>query len=282
MNLLALETSTEACSVAVWIDGAVRERFELAPRRHAELALPWAEQLLAEAGWTVQEGVLKNAEGAPFAPEIVLNQSGSAMRAGSEVQQIVDIYVEALRPLGIQPRVTVLDSAQYVERTNRFAFDMAWYERGLSLSPGNEQALYWGTASATQNGSKNWMGVASPAVDAMIDRMVNATTAGDYTAAVQALAAELGVASLVEMAIFIGVLVVATALGLVVRRRHGRGDLDRTDLGLDERAHRGRRPRRPARAPHLAGRGGKRAHRHGLGEVAGGRVVRLGRQARAG
>jgi tRNA threonylcarbamoyladenosine biosynthesis protein TsaB len=50
VNLLAFETATEACSVALWIDGEVRERFELAPRRHAELALPWAEQLLAEAG----------------------------------------------------------------------------------------------------------------------------------------------------------------------------------------------------------------------------------------
>ena len=50
MKLLALETSTEACSVALWLDGEVRERFELAPRRHAELTLPWAEQLLADAG----------------------------------------------------------------------------------------------------------------------------------------------------------------------------------------------------------------------------------------
>lgn len=50
MNLLALETSTEACSVAVWRDGEVLERFEIAPRRHAELALPWAQALLAEAG----------------------------------------------------------------------------------------------------------------------------------------------------------------------------------------------------------------------------------------
>ncbi|BDU15632.1 tRNA (adenosine(37)-N6)-threonylcarbamoyltransferase complex dimerization subunit type 1 TsaB [Lysobacter auxotrophicus] len=50
MNLLAFETSTEALSVALSIDGDVRERFELAPRRHAELALPWAEALLAEAG----------------------------------------------------------------------------------------------------------------------------------------------------------------------------------------------------------------------------------------
>ena len=50
MNLLAFELSTEACSVALWVDGDVRERHEIAPRRHAELALPWAEALLAEAG----------------------------------------------------------------------------------------------------------------------------------------------------------------------------------------------------------------------------------------
>ncbi len=50
MKLLAFETATEACSVALSIDGELRERFEIAPRRHAELALPWAEALLAEAG----------------------------------------------------------------------------------------------------------------------------------------------------------------------------------------------------------------------------------------
>ena len=50
MNLLALETATEACSVALWIDGEVRERFEIAPRRHTELVLPWIDALLAEAG----------------------------------------------------------------------------------------------------------------------------------------------------------------------------------------------------------------------------------------
>lgn len=50
MKLLAFETSTEACSVAIWRDGEVVERFGIAPRRHAELALPWAEALLAEAG----------------------------------------------------------------------------------------------------------------------------------------------------------------------------------------------------------------------------------------
>lgn len=150
-------------------------------------ALREAVQLLADAGWTVRDGILSNADGVPFAPEILLNQSGSAMRSGAEVQQIVDIYVEALKPLGIVPRVTILDSAQYVERTNRFDFDMTWYERGLSLSPGNEQSLYWGSASADQEGSRNWMGVRSPAVDAMIAEAVNADGAENHVAAVRAL-----------------------------------------------------------------------------------------------
>lgn len=50
MKLLAIDTSTEACSVALWLDGEIAERYEIAPRRHTELVLPWAEQLLATAG----------------------------------------------------------------------------------------------------------------------------------------------------------------------------------------------------------------------------------------
>lgn len=50
MKLLAIETATEACSVALWIDSEVRERFEIAPRQHSSLVLPWADALLAEAG----------------------------------------------------------------------------------------------------------------------------------------------------------------------------------------------------------------------------------------
>lgn len=50
MNLLALETSTESCSVALIHGDEVIARSELAPRRHAELVLPMADALLAEAG----------------------------------------------------------------------------------------------------------------------------------------------------------------------------------------------------------------------------------------
>lgn len=50
MKLLAIDTSTEACSVALSVDGEIRERYEIAPRRHTELVLPWADALLADAG----------------------------------------------------------------------------------------------------------------------------------------------------------------------------------------------------------------------------------------
>lgn len=150
-------------------------------------ALRSALKLMAEAGWTVQNGALRNAEGVPFAFEILLNQSGSAMRTASETQQIVDIYIEALRNLGITPKVTLLDAAQYVQRTNNYDFDMTWYERALSLSPGNEQLLYWGHDGVTLPGSRNWMGMNSPAAEAMIAAMQKAATPDEFTAAVRAL-----------------------------------------------------------------------------------------------
>nr|WP_237168668.1 extracellular solute-binding protein [Paracoccus shandongensis] len=143
--------------------------------------------LLEEAGWTVRDGVLQNAEGRPFAFEILLNQSGTAMRTASETQQIADIYVQALRNLGMQARITLLDAAQFVQRTNEFQFDMTWYERALSLSPGNEQLLYWGSVAADQPGSRNWMGMKSPAAEAVIATMVNSRTSEDFAAAVRAL-----------------------------------------------------------------------------------------------
>lgn len=137
--------------------------------------------LLEEAGWTVEDGTLKNARGEPFAFEIVLSQGAT------ETQQIVDLYVPSLARLGIAPEVTTVDSAQYTERTAKFDFGMAWYERGLSLSPGNEQMLYWSAEAADTEGSRNWMGMKSPAAEAMIGRLLTSETEEDFIAATRAL-----------------------------------------------------------------------------------------------
>ncbi|PKP68739.1 MAG: ABC transporter substrate-binding protein [Alphaproteobacteria bacterium HGW-Alphaproteobacteria-4] len=137
--------------------------------------------LLEQAGWTVQDGALKNAAGEPFTFEIVLAQGAR------EVISIVEIYTQALSRLGITPTVTLVDSAQYTERTNAYDFDMAWYVRGLSLSPGNEQMLYWGIKGVTEPGSRNWMGIASPAAEAMITAMISSRDQGEFIAATRAL-----------------------------------------------------------------------------------------------
>ncbi|MCA3450432.1 MAG: ABC transporter substrate-binding protein [Rhodobacter sp.] len=140
-----------------------------------------ATRLLQEAGWTVTDGVLTNAAGTPFAFDILLVQGQDDMLS------IANIYVEALRRLGIAVTVTTVDSAQYKERTNRYDFDMTHYIRSLSLSPGNEQTLYWGAAGVTEPGTRNWMGMNSPAAGAMIKALLTATDPQEFIAATRAL-----------------------------------------------------------------------------------------------
>lgn len=141
-----------------------------------------AAELLEEAGWTVgDDGVLKNGKGEPFAFEILLVTGQDEMASAAEV------YIEALKALGITARLNKVDDAQYKERTNAYDFDMTHYIRSLSLSPGNEQLLYWGAAGVTEPGTRNWMGVNSPAVEAMIAAMLKAPNTDEFTAATKAL-----------------------------------------------------------------------------------------------
>ncbi|SFQ20886.1 extracellular solute-binding protein [Tranquillimonas alkanivorans] len=140
-----------------------------------------AMQLMAEAGWTIENGRMVNEDGEPFTFEILLSQGAT------ETQQMIDIFASALERMGIAPQITVVDSAQYKERTTDFDFDMAFYRRGLSLSPGNEQMLYWSAEAAETPGSRNWMGMKSEAAEAMIDEMLTAETQENFVAAVKAL-----------------------------------------------------------------------------------------------
>ncbi len=136
---------------------------------------------LNAAGWTVQDGVLRDADGAPFELEILIEQRET------EFQQVVDIYAEGLARLGITPTIEVVDPAQYAEREDNYDFDMTNYRRGLSLSPGNEQYLYWGPEGVTEPGAPNLPGIDSPAAVAMIDALVTAEDREQFLAAARAL-----------------------------------------------------------------------------------------------
>ena len=140
-----------------------------------------ALDLLAQAGWTPREGVMSNAKGAPLNLTILLAQNSSENKA------IAELYLDALSRLGITATIEITDSAQYVQRTTTFDFDLTYFRRSLSLSPGNEQRFYWGSAAADQDGSRNLMGAKSPAVDAMIDAMLSAESNDDFVAATRAL-----------------------------------------------------------------------------------------------
>lgn len=180
-------------------EGRVRELLqpfvaELAPDALDAYALPVSDgsaanranlrramELLAEAGWEVRDGALRNAAGEPLRFTILLPQGNS------EIASAVEIFVTALKRLGIEAGVTTVDAAQFVQRSAAYDFDMTYMTLALSLSPGNEQWLYWGSQGVTEPGSRNLMGVNSRAAEAMIRTLLTTEAPEEFRAAVQAL-----------------------------------------------------------------------------------------------
>ena len=151
-------------------------------RRGARRNLRAAADLLAEAGWEPDaRGLLRNAEGQGLEFEILLRHGAA------EVQAIASAWAETLAALGIRARIVAIDSAQYVERSYAYDFDVTHFTRLMSLSPGNEQRLYWGAEGVAAPGTRNLAGVNSPAVEAMIDTLLETEEAEVFTAAVRAL-----------------------------------------------------------------------------------------------
>jgi microcin C transport system substrate-binding protein len=135
--------------------------------------------LLREAGWSVEDGRLVNAEGQPFRFEILLN--------GPSFERHTLPFVKNLERLGIAATVRAVDPAQYQNRMNDFDFDMTVESFGQSLSPGNEQRDFWGSEAAAIHGSRNTIGIKDPVVDHLIERIIEAPTREDLVTATRAL-----------------------------------------------------------------------------------------------
>lgn len=138
-----------------------------------------ALDLLARAGWSLRDGRLRNAAGAPFAFEILVQTK--------DQERLALAFSRDLRRAGIEVGVRLVDAVQFTTRLQTYDFDMVQYQWDASLSPGNEQAFYWGSAAAKAPGTRNYMGADDPAIDAMIAAILAAREREELVAAVRAL-----------------------------------------------------------------------------------------------
>ena len=122
------------------------------------------------AGFNVTDGKLLDSQGRQFSFSILLRQGAQ------EYQSIVEMYSTSLRRLGIDVKIELADSSQYWERIKKLEFDMAPYSRDLSLSPGNEQYLYWSSEYADVEGTRNLMGIKSPTMDDLLNKIMKSSS----------------------------------------------------------------------------------------------------------
>jgi microcin C transport system substrate-binding protein len=138
-----------------------------------------AMKLLQNAGWKLKGKRMVTAAGTLAQFEILL--------VNPRNERLALAYARKLRRIGIGVTVRTVDSSQYQSRLNAYDFDMIIYWWDESLSPGNEQAFYWSSGSADTEGTRNYPGIKSAAVDAMIKRLVSARNRSDLITATRAM-----------------------------------------------------------------------------------------------
>jgi microcin C transport system substrate-binding protein len=139
-----------------------------------------AKKLLDAAGWRVKDGILTHGEsGQKMEIEILL--------VSPAFERVVAPMVRNLKRLGVQAQIRIVDTSQYRRRLDSFDFDMVVGSWGQSLSPGNEQREFWGSAAAKREGSRNITGIENAAIDKLIDHVIFAKSRAELVAATRAL-----------------------------------------------------------------------------------------------
>lgn len=139
-----------------------------------------AERLLREAGYRIVDGKRVDAAGQPISLTVLYT-------SGSDEPVILE-WAKTLTRLGITLVPQRVDSSVYVQRSNVYDYDITVNRLLSTLSPGTEQKLrYHGSAAADIEGTRNWHGVKSPAIDALADQVANAANRADLLTATHAL-----------------------------------------------------------------------------------------------
>ncbi|MFZ0852874.1 MAG: extracellular solute-binding protein [Hyphomicrobiaceae bacterium] len=137
-----------------------------------------AFKLFTEAGYRLENNILVK-DGSPLTFEFLAQTR--------QQERLMLSYARTLERLGIAVRIRQVDPSQYWSRLKSYDFDMIQWSWSASLSPGNEQINRWSSKAAAMEGTLNYPGVENPAVDAMIDALLQAEAAEDFAAAVRAL-----------------------------------------------------------------------------------------------
>jgi microcin C transport system substrate-binding protein len=138
-----------------------------------------AQALLRQAGWTVQRGELRNAQGQPMVLEFLDSSEGSA--------RVLAPWARNLEKLGVRLQLRAVDFALYQQRLQKFDFDITSLAYPGTQNPGQEYADLFGSKAAVQEDSGNLSGLQNPAVDALIQAMTAAKTRAQLLPACRAL-----------------------------------------------------------------------------------------------
>jgi microcin C transport system substrate-binding protein len=138
-----------------------------------------AVRLLREAGYELKGGQMVDKSGTPLTVEFLEFQN--------TFERVILPFSAQLKLIGIGATLRVIDQAQYQNRMRNFDFDITTTSWGESLSPGNEQREYWGSAAADKPGSRNLIGIKDPGIDALIEKVIFAPDREGVIAATRAL-----------------------------------------------------------------------------------------------
>ena len=137
-------------------------------------------RLLTEAGWRIKDNKrVHEKTGKPLEFEVLL--------VSPLFERIVLPFAKNLEKLGVAVRVRTVDPSQYRRRIDTFDFDVIVGGAGQSLSPGNEQRSYWGSAAADIEGGRNTIGIKDPVIDELIEKVIAAPDRKALVASVKAL-----------------------------------------------------------------------------------------------
>ncbi len=149
------------------------------PPRSLRENLRQARDLLAEAGWNYRDGALRDAKGAPFEFEMLIDRRSW--------ERVVAPFARSLEKLGIEVKYRVLDAALYSKRIDDFDFDIMVHWFLSSQSPGNELFLRYASENADEKGSHNLIGLKNPGIDRLVQAALTAESRDELVTACRAL-----------------------------------------------------------------------------------------------